>query len=236
MRFVVYGVGAIGGCVAAALSLAGEEVAGIARGAQLDAIREHGLLLRSPDKAETARFQCFADPAEIGVRDDDVILLTMKSQDTGAALQRLREAGVSDQPILCVQNAVANERMAIRFFPNVYGVTVMMPAVYLKPGEVNVFSLPRHGIFEIGRYPSGQDDVVDAICAALERANIAAFPKADVMAGKYGKLLLNLRNVIEAALGPEADSKSLYAPVRREAEAVYRAAGIVARNVGDEDP
>ena len=236
MRFVVYGVGAIGGCVAAALALAGEDVAGIARGAQLEAIRDRGLLLRTPDRTAMARFDCYAGPEEIGVRDDDVVLLTMKTQDTAAALERLRDAGVDKHPVLCVQNGVANERMAARFFPNVYGVTVMMPAVYLVPGEVNVFSLPRHGIFGVGRFPSGRDATVDAICAALERANIAAFPRDDVMAGKYGKLLLNLGNVIEARLGPEVASRELYAPVRREAEAVYRAAGVVARNVGEDDP
>src|SRR5262245_44363974 len=88
MRFVVYGVGAIGGCIAAALSLAGEEVAGIARGAQLEAIRERGLLLRTPNNTATGRFPCHADPSEIGIRDHDVILLTMKTQDTAAALER----------------------------------------------------------------------------------------------------------------------------------------------------
>ena len=45
-RFVVYGVGAIGGTIAAALARAGEDVVGIARGAQLEAIRRDGLLLR----------------------------------------------------------------------------------------------------------------------------------------------------------------------------------------------
>ena len=50
MRTVVYGVGAIGGTVAASLALSGQEVVGIARGAQLAAIRASGLLLRTPDR------------------------------------------------------------------------------------------------------------------------------------------------------------------------------------------
>jgi 2-dehydropantoate 2-reductase len=40
----------------------------------------------------------------------------MKTQDTGAALERLRAVGAADQPIFCVQNGVANERMALRLF------------------------------------------------------------------------------------------------------------------------
>lgn len=235
MRFVIYGVGAIGGTIAAALALSGQEVVGIARGAQLEAIRANGLLLRTPDRTATVRFPCHASPAEAGLRPDDVILLTMKTQDTQPALEALRAAGVADQPVLCVQNGVANERMALRFFPNVYGVTVMMPSDYLVPGEVNAFCAPRHGVLEIGRYPSGSDADAAAIAAALERANIAAFVDADVMAGKYGKLRLNLHNVIEAAAGPGESKERFAAIVRDEAEAVYRAAGIVWRDVGAGD-
>jgi 2-dehydropantoate 2-reductase len=236
MRFIVYGVGAIGGTTAAALALSGQEVVGIARGGMLDAIRQRGLLLRTPSGATTARFPCHADPAEIAFTADDVILLTMKTQDTEAALLRLREAGISDQPIVCMQNGVANERMALRLFPNVYAVTVMMPSDYSRPGEVNAFSAPRHGIFDIGRYPGGSDVVTANVAGALERANIGAFVQSDVMASKYGKLLINLRNVIEAALGVDADSGPFNLAVRAEGEAVYEAAGIVWRDVGAVDP
>ena len=235
MRFIVYGVGAIGGTIAAALALSGQEVVGIARGGMLEAIRTRGLLLRTPGGTTTARFACHADPAEIAFSADDVILLTMKTQDTEAALLRLRAVGVFDQPILCVQNGVANERMALRLFPNVYAVTVMMPSNYLTPGEVNTFSVPRHGILDFGRYPRGSDVVAANIASALERANIAAFVQPDAMANKYGKLLLNLRNVIEAALGVDADSGPFHLPARAEGEAVYKAAGIVWRDVGAKD-
>ena len=42
MRFIIYGVGAIGGTFAAALARAGHEVIGIARGQMLEAIRKAG--------------------------------------------------------------------------------------------------------------------------------------------------------------------------------------------------
>ncbi|MEO6080749.1 MAG: 2-dehydropantoate 2-reductase N-terminal domain-containing protein [Steroidobacteraceae bacterium] len=235
MRFIVYGVGAIGGTVAAALALSGQEVIGIARGAQLDAIRADGLLFRTPLCESRAIFPCHGDPTEIVFRDNDVIFLAMKTQDTGPALQRLRDAGVTTQPIACAQNGVANERMALRLFPNVYAVTVMMPGSYTVPGEVNSFSVPRHGIFDIGRYPAGEDEAATAMVAALERANFGAFVQPDVMAGKYGKLLLNLRNIMEAALGVGEDSGPFYKVVRAEAEAAYRAAGIVWQDRGARD-
>jgi 2-dehydropantoate 2-reductase len=235
MRIIVYGVGAIGGTVAAALALAEQEVIGIARGPHLKAIQADGLLLRTPEKTVRAHFSCVSDPAEIDLRPDDVILLTMKTQDTLAALERLRTAGVAGQPIFCVQNGVTNERLALRYFPEVHGVTVMMPAAISAPGEVSAFSVPRHGIFDIGRYPGGSNSHDANLAEALEAANIAAFTSPDVMQSKYGKLLLNLSNILQAALGLDADYKHLEALLRTEAEAAYRAAGIPWLDVGATD-
>jgi len=126
--------------------------------------------------------------------------------------------------------------MALRRFPEVHGVTVMMPASLLAPGEVGAFSTPRLGVFDIGRYPGGRNRHDDALAEALEAANIGAFATADVMPSKYGKLLLNLNNILEAALGVGADTKAFAARLRAEAEAVYRAAGIRWRDVGAADP
>ena len=126
--------------------------------------------------------------------------------------------------------------MALRRFPNVHGVTVMMPAAYTVPGEVAAFGAPRHGIFDIGRYPAGSDAADAALAATLAPANIASLVTADVMAGKYGKLLVNLRNIVEAALGPEVDRRRFTTMLRAEAEAVLAAAGIVWREVGESDP
>jgi 2-dehydropantoate 2-reductase len=56
------------------------------------------------------------------------------------------------------------------------------------------------------------------------------------MASKHGKLLLNLMNVLKAALGSAADTGELGAAVRAEAEAVFRAAGIAWDDVGKDDP
>ncbi len=236
MRIIIHGVGAIGGTVAAALHLAGREVIGIARGAQLDAIRAHGLTFRTPDKTANARVPCVAHPSEIDFRPDDSVLLTMKTQDTVPALDALRDAGLRDQPVFCVQNGVANERFALRRFPNVHGVTVMMPAIYLTPGEVACFSTPRHGMFDIGRYPSGADAADTDLAAAFEAANIAAFVVPDVMRNKYGKLIHNLANVIEAAVGRGPDTARVRDVLAAEATAALAAAGIPWRDVGAEDP
>jgi 2-dehydropantoate 2-reductase len=236
MRFIIHGVGAIGGTIAASLALAGQEVVGIARGGMLDAIRADGLLLRTPELERRVALPCFAAPAEITFRDDDVVILTMKSQDTRAALEALRAAGVREQPIVCAQNGIDNERMALRLFPNVYAMTVMLPADYTVPGEVNCYGSPKRGIFDLGRYPTGSDATVEALAHALEAAQFAVYTMDDVMRSKHGKLLENLGNVMEAALGPGTDRSRFYARARAEGEAVYRAGGIDWMNIDGNDP
>lgn len=236
MRAVIYGVGAIGGAVAAALLGTGTEVIGIARGAQLDAIRSRGLRVRSPEYDRVWQLECVSDPAEIAFRPDDAILLCMKTQDTEAALERLRAAGVEEQPIFCLQNGVANERIALRRFPNVHALCVMLPASFLEPGEIVAWCAPKFGMFDFGRYPGGTDGADAALARALEGSMIAPFVTEDAMAPKYGKLLLNLTNILEAALGRDADYGHLLERLKQEAIAVYEANGIGWRDVSAADP
>ncbi|MDB5540964.1 MAG: hypothetical protein JWQ89_2691 [Devosia sp.] len=237
MRFIIYGVGAIGGTFAAALTRAGYDVIGIARGRMLDALKRDGLLFRTPQAADRIRFPVVASPAEIAFQPDDVIFLTMKSQDTAAAVLALRDAGVRDQPVVSAQNGINNERLALRLFPNTYAMTVLLPADYIVPGEVACYGTPRHGICDLGRYPHGLDDNVAAIAAALDNANFAAFPMEQILRSKHGKLLENLGNVIEAALGPGVRAPDVSAAVRAEAEAAYRAAGITEwMDIGSNEP
>lgn len=236
MRYIVFGVGAIGGTIAASLDRIGESVVGIARGAMLDAVRANGLLLRTPGGEHRAHFPCHSGPADISFGPGDIILLTVKSQDTEAALRALRAAGATDLPVVCMQNGVANERMALRYFPTVYGATVMLPADYTVPGEVNCFGGPQLGLFDLGRYPSGTDATLETLATALRTAGFAAFVQPDVMRSKHGKLIENLGNVLDAALGKGSDFTALADAARDEARAVYRAAGIEWTEIDRNEP
>ena len=145
MRIIIFGIGAVGGVVGATLALAGNDVLGIARGQRLQAIRDKGLTLRSHFGNETVALPCVESAQEITPRPDDLILLTTKTQDTASALGDLRTAGFRDQAIFCIQNGVENERLALRLFPNVHGVNVMLPAEYMAPDEAACFGRPNRG-------------------------------------------------------------------------------------------
>jgi 2-dehydropantoate 2-reductase len=150
----------------------------------------------------------------------------MKSQHTSAALLDLRRAAGCEVPVVSAQNGVANEDAASRLFARVYALAVYLPATMLSPGEVLLHGTPLQGALEGGRYPSGTDPLIGAICADLAAAGFISEPRADVMALKYGKLLLNLGNAVQALCGLEAAAGELIAALRDEALACYAAAGI----------
>jgi 2-dehydropantoate 2-reductase len=100
------------------------------------------------------------------------------------------------------------------------------PAGHLEPGVVEAHSTPTTGILDLGRYPTGTDEVSEAVAAALERSTYVSVARPDIMRWKYGKLLMNLGNGISALCGPMARSGDIYRPLRQEAIEVYKAAGI----------
>ncbi len=226
MRYVVIGAGAIGGAVGGRLHQHGHSAVLVARGPHFEALSRDGLRLEDPDGEVTLDVPVVDDPAAVDWNGDDVALLATKTHQTPAALEQLTAVAPPDVPVLCLQNGVANERMALRRFPNVHGVVVMLPAAHLDPGAVVVSTTGITGILDLGRAPDGVDDVDERVAADLSSASFSSQPAADVMAWKRAKLLLNLGNAVEAAC-VDSDSeaaKVLADRARAEGEASFTAA------------
>ncbi len=77
MKICIFGAGAIGGLIGGRLARAGAEVTLIARGANLEALRENGLTVRSGGEEFTVRPPCTDDPA--GVGEQDVVFACVKA-------------------------------------------------------------------------------------------------------------------------------------------------------------
>jgi 2-dehydropantoate 2-reductase len=234
MRFVVFGAGAIGGVVGARLAQAGADVVLVARGAHAKALRTSGLRLEAPEGGTTLRLPVVERADELACREDDVILLATKSQDTSAAVRDLAAVAPTATAIVSVQNGVANERAAARLFANVYGVCVMLPAEHLDPGVVVAHSSPLTGLLDIGLFPSGADDRAAEIAAAFGQATFEAEVRENIMAWKYRKLLLNLGNAVEATCAPGTGRRELIDLLRREGEEVLCAAGVDVVSAADD--
>jgi 2-dehydropantoate 2-reductase len=225
MRYVVLGAGAVGGTIGGRLHQHGHDVVLIARGAHHDALRDGGLRLQWPGGSAVLPVPVAASPAQVDWRPDDVVVIATKTQDTAGALDAVAAAH-PDAPVVCAQNGVVSERMALRRFERVYGVCVMLPADHLEPGVVRVYGTPMSGILDLGRYPEGVDDIARRVATDLESAEFSSRAEPAIMRLKYRKLIMNLGNAIEAACGPGARGSDLYARARDEALAVLAAAGI----------
>lgn len=240
MRYIIIGAGAIGGTIGGCLFQGGHDVVLVARGAHLDALRSQGLTLVTPLGTGALDIPAVGGPDELTLRDDDVLILATKSQDTAGVLgdwawqpvggAASGPAAAGALPVVCAQNGVANEATALRRFRQVYGMCVFMPAVHLEPGTVIAQGAPLAGLLPVGRYPAGTDETVEQIGADLAASRLLAPVTDDVMRWKYGKLLSNLHNASEALCGPEARfndaARQLRERTRAEALAAFTAAGI----------
>ncbi|GKQ37001.1 ketopantoate reductase family protein [Streptomyces sp. A012304] len=236
MRYIIIGAGAVGGTIGGRLAGAGEEVVLVARGAHHAALTRGGLRLRVPEGELTYRLPVVDGPDTLGtLRADDVLVLAVKTQDSEAALQTWGPAPVEGGgtaaerlPLVCAQNGVESQRLALRRFRHVYGVCVWLPSTHVEPGVVSAAGAPLTGVLHLGRHPHGTDDTARRIAADLEKARFEAPVVADVARWQYAKLLSNLGNALEAVSGPVdgEEAATLLGRVRAEGEAVLRAAGI----------
>ncbi|WP_042365376.1 ketopantoate reductase family protein [Streptacidiphilus neutrinimicus] len=236
MRYVIVGAGAVGGAMGGRLAQGGHEVALVARGAHLDALRTDGLRLVTPQGTERLRIPAYAHHEDLGpLRPDDVLVLAVKSQDTESVLRDWARAAVSgggtageSLPVVCAQNGVANEGTALRYFAEVVGMCVWLPATHLQPGTVITHCAPLSGILTLGGFPSAADRYAQRIAVDLKGSTFDAPVVPDVMRWKYGKLLNNLANALEALVGGEGipNVADVWQTMRAEGVAVLDAAGI----------
>ncbi|AXG80988.1 ketopantoate reductase family protein [Streptomyces paludis] len=243
MRYIIIGAGAVGGAIGGRLAEAGQEVVLVARGAHHAALRERGLTFTTPEGTRTHRLPVADRPEALDLRSDDVLVLAVKTQDSVAALDAwsvrpVEGAGTGTAgellPLVCAQNGVESERLALRRFRRVYGMCVWLPATHVEPGAVIAPCAPYTGMLHLGRYPEGTDATAHAIAADLEKGRLLAPVVPDVMRWKYAKLLGNLVNAVEALTGAAGDEAAdLVGRARAEGRAVLAAAGIP--YTGDEE-
>jgi 2-dehydropantoate 2-reductase len=226
MRVVVFGAGAIGGVIGAKLFEHGHDVTFIARGENYVALSKNGIRLETPEEIVSFRVPTVDDPSALSFGADDLVILTVKSQDSRGALQRLEAVAPLTTAIVCGQNGVENERVALRMFKNVYGMCVMCPATHLEPGVVQVNASPVSGLLDVGRWPEGSDDTIEGVAEMLNSSSFDSVARDDIARWKWGKLLMNLGNAVEAVCGPMARPGILWQRAVEEGKAVLKSAGI----------
>ena len=225
MKYVVYGAGAVGGVIGGHLHLAGLPVTLVARGAHLAAIRSGGLVLDAGHGRHRIDAPATDTAAEVDWTDDTVVVLAVKSHQAAVALADLRAHAPADVTVVCATNGIATEAAALRLFARTYAVCVMLPASHLEPGVVVAACHPTPAILDIGRIPSGTDATTAAVSADLRAAGIASEERADILAWKRRKLLMNLGNGVDASFARGEAADELAELAQAEGERVLAASG-----------
>jgi 2-dehydropantoate 2-reductase len=241
-RYVIIGAGAIGGTVGAVLTRAGIPTVLVARGRHAETLASAGLTLRTPDGTFHTAVTAVSGAQHLRLTPDDVLIFTTKTQQLDVALQEWVDRPVHGPdsvlgtagellPAMTALNGVVAEEKALRYFRQVFGICVWLPAVHLEPGEVIVRSWPVVGQFHIGRWPAplrthADTELLQSLTETWNAAGIRVRVVDDVAPWKYNKLLSNLGNAAGALSSDGADISELVAAVRGEGEHVLRYAGI----------
>jgi len=104
MKVCIYGAGAIGGWIGAALAQAGERLNVVARGATLEALQRDGLSLMRRDVRTRVPVNAVADPAELGAQD--LVIVAVKAPALAGVAERIGPLLGPDTIVLVAMNGV----------------------------------------------------------------------------------------------------------------------------------
>jgi 2-dehydropantoate 2-reductase len=232
-RIAVAGAGSIGCYVGGCLALAGRDVTLLLRPALAGSVARHGLRISDLDGEDRvlapAAVRLATDPAA-AFAEADIILVTVKSQDTASMAELIAGHAPSGVTVVSLQNGVGNVDVLLsrlggmaRVVPGMVPFNVVQTR---DEGERARLHRATSGTVLIGAGVAG-------LRAALHVKGMAVGESRDMSGVPYGKLLLNLNNALNALAGvPLATElgdrrwRRLLARQIVEALAVLKAAGI----------
>lgn len=237
MKIAVFGAGAIGGYIAAKLALAGNEVAIVARGPHLAAIRERGLRLEERGAVRALPVRATDQAAELGPQE--LVVIAIKAHAMTSAAPAMATLLGAETVLLPAQNGIPwwfpyragppLEGHAIAAIDpdgavgrlldpaRVLGCVVYMAAAVPEPGLVRRFG---GNLLIIGE-PDGQDSPRLRRCAALLGASgikVEATPRIRdaVWMKLWGNIAFNPVSVLTGAkMDRMADDPGVRAVLRQ---------------------
>jgi 2-dehydropantoate 2-reductase len=208
MRIGVMGAGAIGGYLAARLAAAGQELALVARGSHLAAIRERGLRLSSElGDVHVRPAAATYDPHEIG--PVDVLLFTVKLYDAERALDAALPMVGPSTRVVTFQNGVAGTELLVGAFgrERTVGGTAKIPVQIVAPGEIR--HPARLASFVMGPMTGRLDDKLAAFGDALGAAGVDVSITDQIERAIWEKFVL-----LAAFSGVSAVTRGSFATIR----------------------
>ena len=232
MRIAIYGAGGVGGYFGGVLARAGQDVTLIARGRHLDAIRSHGLLLRTPGGDFRAHPPATADPAETGPVDAVIVAVKfLHLPAVRAGIGPLLGPATLVVPLLngvdaheALVPAVGRDRMG-------KGLTRIISEV-AAPGEIRHIGVDPY--VALAEWDGRASPRAEALVAALAQAGVHAEIPSDIDAALWHKFLFvcslgGVCAVCRMPLGPvraNPASRDLLRRAMEEIAAIAAARGV----------
>ncbi len=188
MRILVMGAGGVGGYFGAQLARAGFDVAFVARGAHLAALKANGLTLESEiAPAHLTNVVADSDPGKLGVAD--VVMFCTKLWDVEDGGRAIAPALAPDGIVIPFQNGVESHLMLRETLgeDRVAGGVAQVSATIKAPGvvaQVGPFARLRIGSFNAAQAPR-----VSAFADACKKANIDVEVVADIERALWEKFV-----------------------------------------------
>lgn len=246
MRIAAMAAGAVGGYYGARLAREGHDVAFVARGAHLEAIRARGLEIRSPLGDFVAKGIAEQDTQRIG--PCDLVIVATKAYDNPTALPMLAPLLRDDTVVLTLQNGVdsAADVAAVAGEARVLAGPTYIATALEAPGLIVQTGTHRRIVFGevFGALPR-LSDRVQRIQQTLAAADIQADAVPDGRVPIWEKFiflvpLAGFAGATRLPIGPvwaHAETRARFMGACREIEALARAEGVpVAADVVDRIP
>lgn len=200
MQVAVLGAGAMGGTIAALLHRAGHEVEITARGAQLVAIRDHGIRLGGAWGNHTAAVKA---EARLTRRPGLAILATKAMDAPEAAAENAKL--LDGVPLVVVQNGLGGLESVADAVPaaTLIGALSLIAASLVAPGEIVVTTAAATWLGMPGTDASGfRHSAAPARFAAEALSTAIPCSVVDNFAGaRWTKLIINQVNALPAITG-----------------------------------
>lgn len=237
MRIAAMAAGAVGGYFGARLAAAGHDVFFIARGANLEAIRRHGLKIESVHgDLHLPKPNATDDPAQVG--PVDIVMFAVKLWDTEKAAALARPLVGPNTRVITLQNGVDSvERVGpILGRGQVVGGVAYIATVIASPGVIKHTS--QFASMRFGHADGKADAVLQAFADAGKAAKVDIDLSKNIEIERWQKFIF-----LTAMAGATASRHSSIGPIvatdegrkffrmlMEEARAVGKAKGV---DVGD---
>jgi 2-dehydropantoate 2-reductase len=232
MRVAMVGSGGVGGYFGGRLAASGVEVAFLARGAHLAALRERGLQILSPNgDLHLPRGAAADDPTSIGIVD--VVLFAVKLYDTESAIRLLPPLVGPDTLVIPLQNGVDSVETLAHAVgaSHVAGGTAYVAAVVAEPGVIRHTGM---GTIVVGSPDGRRLPLLDRLVEACKAAGFGARVSDNITVDIWSKFagltaLSGMTAVTRCPIGviqQDPDLWQLMVAALTESTAVARARGV----------